>query len=165
MKKTTAQRNGQGSREDRVAVYLSMPSDGDGPATPEGTGSRGAAAGTGNGTGRRRLGELLLAEGVVTPDQLNRALEIHRATGQRLGQVLLDMGVVDQERLARLLGQQIGAEVIRLVGAALREDGLTLLPQQMASRVQAIPIAPPHSVLTVALVDPPAIIALHGNRR
>src|SRR2546426_8374312 len=165
MKKTTAQRNGQGSREDRVAVYLSMPSDGDAPATPEGTGPRGAAAGTGNGTGRRRLGELLLAEGVVTPDQLNRALEIHRATGQRLGQVLLDMGVVDQERLARLLGQQIGAEFVRLVGANLREDVLTLLPQQMASRFQAIPIARAHGVLTVAMVDPLDVVAIDDIRR
>ena len=44
---------------------------------------------------RRQLGELLLDEHLVTPDQLNRALEIHRATGERLGRVLLDMGVVD----------------------------------------------------------------------
>ncbi|HTE03778.1 MAG TPA: hypothetical protein VK739_06555, partial [bacterium] len=86
MKKTIAQRNGQGHREDSPAVGVSM--------SPDGVGRRPAP----DGTERRRLGELLLAEGVVTPDQLNRALEIHRATGERLGQVLLDMGVVDQER-------------------------------------------------------------------
>ena len=50
---------------------------------------------------RRQLGELLLKEHLVTPDQLNRALEIHRATGERLGRVLLDMGVVDQEHVER----------------------------------------------------------------
>src|SRR5437879_8086842 len=103
MKKTIAQRNGQGHREDSPAVAV--------PMSPDGAGRRPAP----DGTGRRRLGELLLAEGVVTPDQLNRALEIHRATGERLGQVLLDMGVVDQERLARHLGRQIGAEFVRLV--------------------------------------------------
>src|SRR2546427_8763744 len=174
MKKTTAQRNGQGSREDIAAAHLSMSSDGDRPATPDGTGAQPAAEGTGSGTGRRpapdgtgrrRLGELLLAEGVVTPDQLNRALEIHRATGERLGQVLLDMGVVDQERLARLLGRQIGAEFVRLVGANLREDVLTLLPQQMASRFQAIPIARAHGVLTVAMVDPSDVVAIDDIRR
>src|SRR2546427_4697675 len=174
MKKTTAQRNGQGSREDIAAAHLSMSSDGDRPATPDGTGAQSAVEGTGNGTGRRptpggtgrrRLGELLLAEGVVTPDQLNRALEVHRATGGRLGQVLLDMGVVDQERLARLLGQQIGAEFVRLVGANLREDVLTRLPQQMASRFQAIPIACAHGVLTVAMVDPLDVVAIDDIRR
>src|SRR2546427_10845789 len=174
MKKTTAQRNGQGSREDIAAAHLSMSSDGDRPATPDGTGAQSAVEGTGNGTGRRptpggtgrrRLGELLLAEGVVTPDQLNRALEIHRATGERLGQVLLDMGVVDQERLARLLGQQIGAEFVRLVGANVREDVLTLLPQQMASRFQAIPITRAHGVLTLAMVDPLDVVTIDDIRR
>src|SRR3989442_14442857 len=96
MKKTTAQRNGQGSREDIAAASLSMSPDGDRPATPDGTGAQSAAEGTGSGTGRRpppdgagrrRVGEVLLAEGVVTPDQLNRALEIHPATRQRLGPV------------------------------------------------------------------------------
>src|SRR3989475_9639038 len=174
MKKTTAQRNGQGSREDIAAAHLSMSSDGDRPATPDGTGAQSAVEGTGNGTGRRptpggtgrrRLGELLLAEGVVTPDQLNRALEVHRATGGRLGQVRLDAGVVDQERLARLLGQQIGAEFVRLVGANLREDVLTRLPQQMASRFQAIPIACAQGVLTVAMVDPLDVVAIDDIRR
>src|SRR5256712_2648160 len=175
MKKTTAPRNGQGPREDIAAASLSISSDGDRPATPDGTGAQPAAAGTGSGTGhrpapdgagrRRPLGELLLAEGVVTPDQLNRALEIHRATGERLGQVLLDMGVVDQERLARLLGQQIGAEFVRLVGANLREDVLTRLPQQMASRFQAIPIACAQGVLTVAMVDPLDVVAIDDIRR
>src|SRR2546425_5558795 len=174
MKKTTAPRNGQGPREDIAAASLAISSDGDRPAPPDGTGAQPAAAGTGSGTGRRpapdgtgrrRLGELLLAEGVVTPDQLNRALEIHRATGERLGQVLLDMGVVDQERLARLLGRQIGAEFVRLVGATPREDVLTLLPQQMASRVQAIPIARAHGVLTVAMVDPSDVVAIDDIRR
>src|SRR2546428_7284870 len=163
MKKTTAQRNGQGSREEIAAAHLSMSSDGDRPATPDGTGAQPAAEGTGSGTGRRpapdgtgrrRLGELLLAEGVVTPDQLNRALEIHRATGERLGQVLLDIGVVDQERPARLPGPQTGAEFVRLVGANLREDVMTPLPQQLASHIQAIPVACEHGVISVAMVGP-----------
>src|SRR3989449_6946650 len=153
MKKTIAQRNGQGHREDSPAVGVSM--------SPDGAGRRPAA----DGPGRRRLGELLLAEGVVTPDQLNRALEIHRATGERLGQVLLDMGVVDQERLARHLGRQIGAEFVRLVGTNLREDVLTLLPQQLASRLQAIPIARARGVLTVAMVDPLDVVAVDDIRR
>src|SRR3989454_8372482 len=153
MKKTIAQRNGQGHREDSPAVGVSM--------SPAGAGRRPGP----DGAGRRRLGELLLAEGVVTPDQLNRALEIHRATSERLGQVLLDMGVVDQERLARLLGKQIGAAFVRLVGANVREDVLTLLPQQMASRFQAIPIARAQGVLTVAMVDPLDVVAIDDIRR
>ncbi len=138
-----------------------MSSDGDHPVTPDRSGKQLAA----EGTARRPLGELLLAQGVVTLDQLNRALEIHRATDERLGQILLDMGVVDQERLARLLSRQIEAEFVHLVGAHLREDLLTLLPPQMASRFQAIPIARERGVLTVAMVDPLDIVAIDDIRR
>src|SRR5438445_12666754 len=114
---------------------------------------------------RRQLGELLLDEHLVTPDQLNRALEIHRATGERLGQVLLDMGVVEQERPALHLRRPIGAEFVRLVGTTLREDVLTLLPQQLASRLQAIPIARARGLLTVAMVDPLDVVAIDDIRR
>src|SRR2546426_3897049 len=65
---------------------------------------------------RRQLGELLLKEHLVTPDQLNRALEIHRATGERLGRVLLGLGVVDQEHVAPPLSPHIGNEVMHPTG-------------------------------------------------
>src|SRR3989442_11033522 len=114
---------------------------------------------------RRQLGELLLKEHLVTPDQLNRALEIHRATGERLGRVLLDMGVVDQEHVARLLSQQIGIEFMHLTGQSLREDVLEMLPATLASRLQAIPIAKDNGVLTVAMVDPLDVVAIDDIRR
>ena len=114
---------------------------------------------------RRPLGELLLAEALITPDQLNRALDIHRATGERLGRVLLDMGVVDQEHVARLLSQQIGTEFVRLTGLPLREDVLRILPATVAGKLQAIPIANENGVLTVAMVDPLDVIAVDDIRR
>src|SRR5437867_2415380 len=114
---------------------------------------------------RRQLGELLLDEHLVTPDQLNRALEIHRATGERLGRVLLDMGVVDQEHIARVLSQQIGIEFLHLTGQSLREDVLQLLPATLASRLQAVPVAKENGVLTVAMVDPLDVVAIDDIRR
>jgi len=114
---------------------------------------------------RRQLGELLLDEHLVTPDQLNRALEIHRATGERLGRVLLDMGVVDQEHIARVLSQQIGIEFLHLTGQSLREDVLQLLPATLASRLQAVPVAKENGILTVAMVDPLDVVAIDDIRR
>ncbi len=117
------------------------------------------------GRRRRQLGDLLLAESLITPDQLARALEIHRATGERLGRVLLDMGVVDQEHVGRLLSKQIGIEFVRLTSVPLREEVLQLLPSVLASRLQAIPITKDNGVLTVAMVDPLDVVALDDIRR
>src|SRR5437667_325571 len=114
---------------------------------------------------RRQLGELLLDEHLVTPDQLNRALEIHRATGERLGRVRLGMGVVDQEHIARVLSQQIGIEFLHLTGQSLREDVLQLLPATLASQLQAVPIAKENGILTVAMVDPLDVVAIDDIRR
>ncbi len=119
----------------------------------------------GAGRRRRQLGELLLEEALITPDQLSRALEIHRATGERLGRVLLDMGVVDQEHVARLLSQQIGIEFVHLTGQPLREELLRLLPAALASRLQAVPIAKEDGVLLVAMVDPLDVVAIDDIRR
>lgn len=114
---------------------------------------------------RRQLGEMLHGEGLISRDQLNRALEIHRASGQRLGRVLLDMGVVDQEHVARIVSQQIGVEFVRLTGLRLSEDLLRLLPAADASRLQAIPVSKDDGRLTVAMVDPQDVVALDEIRQ
>ena len=119
-----------------------------------------------DGAGRRRhLGELLLADQLITPDQLNRAMDIHRATGERLGRVLLDMGVVDPEHIARALSRQIGVEFVRLTASPLPEDVLGLIPATVASRLQVIPLRRENGVLTVAMVDPLDVVAVDDVRR
>lgn len=114
---------------------------------------------------RRQLGEMLHAEGLITRDQLNRALEIHRATGERLGRVLMDMGVVDQDHVARLLSQQVGVDFVRLSSVPLREEVLRTLSVTDATRLQAIPIARDDGRLTVAMVDPLDVVAVDDIRR
>jgi len=119
-----------------------------------------------DGAGRRRhLGDILLADSLITPDQLNRAMDIHRATGERLGRVLLDMGVVDPEHIARAISRQIGAEFVRLTAVPLHEDILRLVPSAEASRLQAIPVSRENGVLTVAMVDPLDVVAIDDIRR
>jgi type IV pilus assembly protein PilB len=117
------------------------------------------------GRHRRKLGEMLLAESLITQDQLNRALEIQRATREPLGRVLLNMGVVDQEHVARFISEQIGSEFVRLVGMPLPDDLLQLLPASEAARLQAIPISQENGTLTVAMVDPFDVIAVDEIRR
>ncbi len=114
---------------------------------------------------RRKLGEMLLAESLITQDQLNRALEIQRATREPLGRVLLNMGVVDQEHVAQFISEQIGSEFVRLLGMPLPDEVLQLLPASEAARLQAIPISADNGTVTVAMVDPFDVIAVDEIRR
>ena len=54
-------------------------------------------------TGSRRLGEALIAQGVLTAEQLEWALEAHQRTGERLGRILLSAGLVDRRTVYRTL--------------------------------------------------------------
>ena len=56
--------------------------------------------------GAKKLGELLLQEGLVEPDQLNRALEEQRHSGERVGAVLIKLGYISDDVLVEFLSKQ-----------------------------------------------------------
>jgi hypothetical protein len=57
---------------------------------------------------RGRLGEILVADGLITQDDLERALEVHQQTGVLLGRALLDLGLVAHDDLLAALAKQQG---------------------------------------------------------
>lgn len=113
--------------------------------------------------GRRPLGEILLAAGVITREQLVRALDMQRSTGQRIGDVLRGMGVPG-ERIAHALSQQLHIPFARLRGQ-IDPAVMQLIPEHVARRHQAIPIEATGSRVTVALVDPLDVLAVDEIRR
>lgn len=57
---------------------------------------------------RKRLGEILVDENLVLPEQVEEALSRQRETGRRLGQVLVDMGLLTHDQLTHVLSTQMG---------------------------------------------------------
>ena len=57
---------------------------------------------------RRKLGDLLVRKGQITPEQMIDFLRIQKETGQPLGQVLIAEGVITKEELSHVLGEQLG---------------------------------------------------------
>jgi len=58
------------------------------------------------------LGQVLVNDKVLTPDQLNEALDRQRKTHERLGQILIDMKLIDEDMLLKYLGTQFRKEPI-----------------------------------------------------
>ena len=108
-----------------------------------------------------RVGELLVRAGLVSPDQLTKAQEAAKASGGFVGTQLVSMGCISQEDLLQTVSQQYGVPVIQLLDYQFDENVLQLIPQNLATKHNLIPIVRKDSTLTVAMVDPTNIVALN----
>jgi type II secretory ATPase GspE/PulE/Tfp pilus assembly ATPase PilB-like protein len=79
------------------------------------------------------LGQVLVNDKVLTPDQLNETLDRQRKTRERLGQILIDMKLIDEDMLLKYLGTQFRKEPItRQDLASLDADVVRLVPEEVA---------------------------------
>ena len=111
-----------------------------------------------------RLGETLVAEGVITQEQLDRILAEQRTTGGMLGEMLVEQGVIDGSHMLRFLAQQLGVPFCQLRHGLVDFALLGLIGQEEAERLSAIPMFKVHDTLTVAMAEPqslPKIDRLH----
>jgi Type II secretion system (T2SS), protein E, N-terminal domain len=102
-----------------------------------------------------KLGQLLVARGWITIQQLTRALQTQNAVGGRIGTCLIEMEVLAEDLLARALSEQLGvpaAVVEDLRG--IPDEVLHLIPEKLARRCRAIPFRVAGGRLDVAMQDP-----------
>jgi hypothetical protein len=102
-----------------------------------------------------KLGQLLVARGWITVQQLTRALQNQNAVGGRVGTCLLEMDVLGEDLLARSLAEQLGvpAAVIEDL-RGIPDEVLRLIPEKLARRCRAIPFRLAGGRLDVAMQDP-----------
>jgi type IV pilus assembly protein PilB len=106
------------------------------------------------------LGTLLVRDGVITPEQLERALEEKRANpAKRLGELLVEHGSTTRAHIARVLAEQHELEYIELDEGTIEADAAGLLPENLARRYLAVPVRflPDGSIL-VAVADPTNVL-------
>jgi len=80
---------------------------------------------------RKKLGEILIAQGMITDEQLLQALQEHKRTGISLGTVLVKMKFISEDDLSSVLGQQIHLDQKKRIGEVLIEQGL-ITEEQLA---------------------------------
>ena len=106
-----------------------------------------------------RLGDLLVQDGLITPIQLDEALQQQRASGRKLGQVLVDKQWITEAQIAKAIARQIHAPFVDLSRYPLRPDVAQLLPEAHARRLKAIVLDDPSSGVVVGMADPTDIYA------
>lgn len=107
---------------------------------------------------KKRLGEILLEEGLITKSQLEGALEEKSRWGGRIGQHLANMGAISAEALQKVLSDQMGVAKIDLKKTTIGLDALEVVPKAVCQKHILIPIAKKlqghQKRLLVAMSDP-----------
>ena len=107
-----------------------------------------------------RIGELLLKEKRITPEQLQEALSYQRSNGGKLGANLVKLGFVKDEEITSLLSKQYGVPSISLNQFEIDPAVIKLVPAETAHKYQIIPLSRVGATLTIAMTDPTNVFAL-----
>lgn len=102
----------------------------------------------------RKLGEILIQEGLVTPHHVDRALLWQRDDGGRIGSLLIRLGYLEEREFLRLMSAQLRTRPVLIREQSLDPALLALLPAEAARQANAVPIAIHADHLIVATCDP-----------
>jgi type IV pilus assembly protein PilB len=107
-----------------------------------------------------RLGEILLREGLITQDQLKKALLEQKNTGMRLGYTLVKLGLVEETEISKMLARQYRMPAVDLSRFEVDAKILKLLPGDVAVKHTVLPLKREGRTLTVAIADPNNVTAI-----
>ncbi len=107
-----------------------------------------------------RIGELLVKEKRITPEQLQQALNHQKESGGKLGYNLVKMGLVQDEEITALLSKQYGVPSINLSEFELDAAVIKLIPADTAHKYQIVPLSRAGATLTIAVTDPTNVFAM-----
>jgi len=116
-----------------------------------------------------RLGEFLVKEGLITPAQLETAINTQRKESGRLGEILIKLGMIKEDQMVMALGKQLGISYFTSGTSMLKptpDMGLEeLIPNDFAVKNAVIPLSRTLRSLTVAMADPLDIMLLDNIKQ
>ena len=107
-----------------------------------------------------QIGELLLRDNLITPEQLENALEFQRRNGGRLGTIFIELGYADDDSITSVLSRQYGVPSINLAYFEIDAAVIKLIPVETAQKYMVIPLSRVGSTLTIAMADPTNVFAM-----
>jgi type IV pilus assembly protein PilB len=105
-------------------------------------------------TGKPKLGEILVNEGVLTRDQLEKALGRQDLKRKKLGKVLIDMGITTEEEIAVALCKQLRLKFEPLRDIQPSSEAIKILDKDFVTQNLIVPLQTGDGVLVVAVSDP-----------
>jgi len=112
----------------------------------------------------KKIGELLMDEGLINPEQLKRALEEQQHTGERIGLILVKLGFITEDDLVEAIARQFNVPAVNPAQLAIPKEVLNLIPLNVVQKYHAIPFGLMGNTLNVALADPGDLFVIEDVR-
>ncbi|MFO6423234.1 GspE/PulE family protein [Motilimonas sp. KMU-193] len=109
---------------------------------------------------KKRLGDLLVEDGIITEDQLMQALAEQRKNGRKLGATLQSLGFISEDDMLGFLSRQLGIPLVDINQLRINEQVVAKLPEVHARRLRALVVHDDGQSVTVAMSDPADLRAL-----
>jgi type IV pilus assembly protein PilB len=112
-----------------------------------------------------RIGDALVQEGMLSTEQLSRALAEQKATGRMLGEMLVEQGVINSASLVHVLAKCLGVPGVLLRHGLIDPSLIKLIGQEEAERMLVIPMFKVHGTLTIAMTEPQSLPKIDKLKR
>ena len=108
----------------------------------------------------KQLGELLIEQGIINQQQLDKALAYQREKGGLIGEILVGLGFALEENIAQALTSQYGFPYLPLSSYEISSDIINIIPERIARQYLLIPIDKIGSNITLSMSNPLNIQAI-----
>jgi type IV pilus assembly protein PilB len=102
----------------------------------------------------KKLGEILLKSGLISDQQLKRALDFQKGEGGLLGEILVKLGYVNEQDIVQALTVQYGFPYMPLENYDLKKETADVIPENVARQYGIVPIDVMGDILTIAMSNP-----------
>lgn len=122
---------------------------------------------TANTTNRKQVGQILLASGVITQEQIDLAVAEQSARNHRqlLGEVLVDMGMVTEDQVLEALAEAYNVPYAKLTPRLVDAKVIDLIPRDFLEKHSVLPLFKVRSILTVAVSEPSNVFLIEEIER
>lgn len=112
---------------------------------------------------KKRIGDLLIDEGLITEEQLMKALPIAREKGKKIGETLVDIGYTTDDAIMRALSNQLSIDIVSLIGFRVPDEMIGLVNAQLLRKNRMVPLEffqGNMNIVKVAMADPMDMAAI-----
>ncbi|MCM1282462.1 MAG: GspE/PulE family protein [Muribaculaceae bacterium] len=112
---------------------------------------------------KKRLGDMLIEEGLITDEQLGKALAVAKEKGKRIGETLVEIGFTTDDAIMHALSNQLHIGIVSLIGVRIPEEMMTLVNSSILRKNRMVPLGffqGNMNIVEVAMADPMDMAAI-----